>query len=110
VVRPAHNWGALVDTPLPAAKEVINAAPCIGLWSTLGIHVSGAVHICCVDTAGQVVLGNVAAESIAEIWRGPALERLRRMHLEGDRCRIGPCDGCTVWYEAEGAQGGRSDV
>jgi organic radical activating enzyme len=97
VVRAAHGWGAALDIEPPAARAAANRIPCIALWSTLGVHSNGAVHICCVDAAGTVHVGDAQTQSIAALWRGAVFTRVRQMHLDGRRAHLPICDGCTVW-------------
>jgi len=99
VVPRVFNWGNVQDAMRFESRQAANRIPCIALWSTLEAMANGDVHLCCVDVEGAVKLGNVRDRTIAEIWRGPELERIRQLHLSGDRSKIAICDGCTVWPE-----------
>ena len=97
MVRRAHNWGGQMPLGSPAGTDEVNMVPCIAIWSTLGIHVDGSVNLCCIDSGNSVQLGNVNSRSIAEIWHGEELRRIRDLHLNGRRAEIPICDGCTTW-------------
>ena len=101
VVQKAHNWGSTVETMKFGDEEAINDVPCIALWGTLCIHVDGQVGLCCMDTESAYPIGNLAQQSIAEIWKGEAMNEYRRRHLAGERAGIALCDGCTVWRPAK---------
>lgn len=58
---------------------------------------NGDVVICCVDWWRKEVVGNLRDQSLAEIWNGPELTRLRRAHAEGDGDSLPQiCRDCTV--------------
>jgi radical SAM protein with 4Fe4S-binding SPASM domain len=99
IVTRVYNWGKVQGAMRFEESQAANRVPCIALWSTLEVLADGNVYLCCVDVDGAVKLGNVADRSIAEMWRGPEIERVRRMHLSGARAQIPICDGCTVWTE-----------
>jgi len=101
VVQKAHNWGSTVETMKFGDEDAINDVPCIALWGTLCIHVDGQVGLCCMDTESAYPIGNLARQSIAEIWKGEAMNEYRRRHLAGERAGIALCDGCTVWRPAK---------
>jgi radical SAM protein with 4Fe4S-binding SPASM domain len=101
VVQKAHNWGSTVDVMKFGDENEINNVPCIALWGTLCIHVDGTVGLCCMDTKNIYPLGNLGRQSIAEIWRGTAMQSMRNMHEEGRRHEFPLCDKCTVWRESK---------
>lgn len=97
VVQKVHNWGATVKAMEFGDKDTANNIPCISLWGTFCIHVDGEVGLCCVDTNSDFMLGNVASQTITEIWAGDLLKRMREKHISGCRNEISICNGCTVW-------------
>ncbi len=101
VVQKAHNWGSAVKVKQFGDEDAVNDIPCIALWGTLCIHVDGQVGLCCMDTETTIPIGNVVSQSIAEIWSGRPLERMRKIHISGSRTKIALCDGCTVWRESK---------
>jgi len=99
VVQKAHNWASAVDVMRFGDENDVNNYPCIALWGTCVIHVNGDVPLCCMDTETKHKLGNVGAETLAEIWAGDAMRAAREKHLGGRRQQIAMCDGCTLWRE-----------
>ena len=45
------------------------------------------------------MLGNVAHQTLLEIWHGEPLAAIRQIHLEGRRNEISMCDNCGVWSD-----------
>lgn len=101
IVQRAHNWGSTVETMEFGDENIINNVPCIALWGTLCIHVDGEVGLCCMDTNTTIPVGNTRSQTISEIWSGKPLNDIRTKHIEGQRCKIPICDGCTVWRESK---------
>jgi len=67
----------------------------------MSIDVSGEVRMCCADQEGTTRMGDLRLQSIAEIWQGPELARIRQLHLEGRRHELAMCDGCPIWSPAK---------
>jgi hypothetical protein len=105
VVQKAHNWASMVNTKKFGDEFTINNIPCIGPFGTCCIHVDGTVGLCSMDTEPQPHgstgegIGSVATHTIAEVWSGEKVNRVRDVHLQGTRCDIKLCDGCTLWRE-----------
>jgi radical SAM protein with 4Fe4S-binding SPASM domain len=99
VVTRGYNWGIAQDVVARQGgpDDVHNRVPCLGLWTSFVIDVDGQVRMCCADQGGTTLLGDVRRQSIAEIWRGAELRRIREAHLAGQRRQIAMCDGCPIW-------------
>lgn len=78
---------------LPPEQRV----PCPFLFERLNIDSRGKVMMCGLDIAGDTDMGDARRRSIAEIWRGPAFERLRELHLSGRGRKIPLCRDCPDW-------------
>lgn len=91
-VKQLHNWGAfLVQLGQRPKKQV-----CPYPFYELAVKANGDVTVCCVDWNGQLVVGNVNLESLQEIWAGPRLAELRKVHLAGQRSKLTACRDCNV--------------
>jgi len=101
VVTKAHNWGSTVKTMEFGDENEVNNIPCIALWGTLAIHVDGKVGLCCMDTNTTVPLGNLNLQTIAEIWNGEPMKKIRQKHISAKRSEIPICDGCTLWRDTK---------
>ena len=62
----------------------------------LAVKANGDVTVCCVDWRGDLTVGNIHFESLQDIWAGPRLAELRRVHLEGQRSKLVACRDCNV--------------
>ena len=67
---------------------------CPALWSYLVVLSDMRATPCCSDINGDLALGDVRETPIMELWRGPALRRLRRAHLALDFSALAMCARC----------------
>jgi radical SAM protein with 4Fe4S-binding SPASM domain len=82
-------------------KPFINKAsknPCSWLFNRTVILTNGDIVMCCVDAKGVHIIGNVSKKSIKEIWDSPGYEKIRDLHVKGDKNKIPICSGCYVRY------------
>jgi MoaA/NifB/PqqE/SkfB family radical SAM enzyme len=86
---PYHNWGE----GGPPAEHF-----CVFPWKQLAVLVDGQATMCCVDAEGEIRLGDANVQTIAEIWNGPKLQRLREGFLR--QTAFHPrCRRCDVRHE-----------
>ena len=85
----SHNLARDLEQ-LAAGPETWYYSPCLVCWFHLHILVNGDVVPCCRST---YMLGNIAKQSLAEIWDGPAINEFRR--------RAAAPDG-HEWLKAQG--------
>src|SRR3990172_1390436 len=60
----------------------INRYPCTFLWYNPVILWDGRVTTCCVDYQGKGIIGDIKEDSLAGIWQGDTLQKIREAHLE----------------------------
>jgi radical SAM protein with 4Fe4S-binding SPASM domain len=82
---------ALANAPLPPAQA------CTLPFSELDIWADGKAVLCCEDWNEQHVVGDIATQSVREIWQGPALNRVRELHLARRGADIELCRQCKFW-------------
>jgi len=95
------NWGGQLEGFRPIARSYEPGLPCVALWSLMVIFGDGRVPLCNVDYNDQYPTGNVAEQSISEIWRSKIMAARRRAHLDGRKGNINICANCNVWDESE---------
>lgn len=61
------------------------------------VSTDGRVAQCCTDLLIDRPVGNVLEDAVLDIWRGPALKRLRRRLLAGDRSANHLCRACDFY-------------
>jgi len=86
-----HQWGGV-----KAPEQHF----CVFPWRQLAILVDGKATACCVDSEGEIVLGDARVQSVREIWEGEPLARIRRGFLQG-RDVEERCARCEVCHEKE---------
>jgi MoaA/NifB/PqqE/SkfB family radical SAM enzyme len=87
-VTDLHNWAGTLDHAGGAGF------PCYRQWLTFTVLWDGRVALCCADFDGRVILGDLTASSIADIWNGDAYRRVRREHLKDGGPEI--CRSCDL--------------
>ncbi|WP_169704233.1 radical SAM protein [Candidatus Kuenenia stuttgartensis] len=96
-----HNWdGTLNGTSPPNLKNLLEGTdryPCTFLWYNPVILWDGRVTTCCVDYQGKGIIGDIKEETLAEIWQGDTLQRIRDAHLENNYDSIPLCSNCQFW-------------
>ena len=65
------EWGETFDWPDLSAPEGGSAGFCYGLRDQVGVLCDGTVVPCCLDHEGDVPLGNLFRQELAEILDGP---------------------------------------
>ena len=91
-------WNSTTDADsISDLSEEFDLLPCGYLWTRMVVYWNGDVTLCCRDYNGELNLGNVADTSIKDIWNGPRMQELRRMHLDGRRHEISVCGHCDAY-------------
>jgi radical SAM protein with 4Fe4S-binding SPASM domain len=93
-VKEMHNWAGEIQGGERSEKFV----PCTFLWQALVIFWDGSALPCTQDFHGYYALGNVRHVSVAEVWNGDRLVRLREKMLRRDIADLETCSRCDrVW-------------
>ncbi len=73
--------------------------PCWKPYTDMVVYWDGQVALCNHDWTRDAsqVLGNVARQSIAEVWNSPAYVGVREAHRSGGVSSLAPCDHCDHW-------------
>lgn len=91
------NYKGDVGTDLPIPNY-----PCEHI-TRLDILASGKVTLCCQDQDAEYGWGDVNTHSVLEVYRGKVASEVRRMHREGLRKDLEPCNTCNLfWPSLEG--------
>jgi len=69
--------------------------PCQNLWKELVISNDGRAAMCCVDYNITEEIGHINNNSIMEIWRGLAMQRLRKIHMQKRYKELEMCRDCN---------------
>ncbi|MBI5233319.1 MAG: SPASM domain-containing protein [Deltaproteobacteria bacterium] len=95
-----HNWsGEFAARQVESGFHIErvdrgSSSPCSHLWFALNIKHDGRVVPCCRDLRGDVVLGDAIKESLADIWNGEKIMRLRDIHSRREFDKVPLCKDC----------------
>lgn len=73
---------------------------CRHLQDSTIIGWDGRVSLCCIDAERKYVLGNVADQSLEQIYNGPAMQQIRDAQARGDYGSIPLCAACAYRDES----------
>ena len=92
------SWAGTFDTvaapPKVRSTSTETRSPCRMLYKTLTVYYDGRTTPCCYDHACRLEVGNAKTTSIADIWHGDELRRLRHLHETGRVNEIDLCRDC----------------
>ncbi len=85
-----------IAEPLPPFSRRL---PCWKPYTDMIVYWDGQVALCNHDWTRDAAkaLGNVARQSIAEVWKSPAYDEVRKAHWSGEVASLSPCDHCDHW-------------
>lgn len=75
--------------------ENLKGKPCHYPFYKLFIDWNGDALFCANDWQKEIVVGNLAKQSLEEVWLGEKITEERKRLIEGDRSKS-PCSKCTV--------------
>ncbi len=79
------------ETPLKQDRIV-----CPYPFYSLAVNFDGSVSVCCADWSHGTVIGNVGDTALIDIWNGPAMRKLRALHLANRRSENSACANCQT--------------
>lgn len=100
LINEFNDWAGKVEdrSVLQATTARRRCGPCRMLWMNLSVHADGKVSACCHDSEDELIVGDLSAgDTLASIWRGEKLSRLRRLHREGRFEELPICLACKNW-------------
>ncbi len=101
-IRQLHNWtgqedfqaNAMMPDQLLDETMEKNRVVCHFPFRFLYINQNGIVRVCCVDWANNITVGDVSKEKLIDIWNGFKINKIRLMHLKGEKNKIEACANC----------------
>ena len=90
-VRAQERWNTYEN---PIHPE--NNSPCLFLWERLLVCHDGTCNPCDEDYKTMLSPGNINEKSLAEIWQGSKMTKIREDHMMDRRNCHMPCDRCAV--------------
>jgi radical SAM protein with 4Fe4S-binding SPASM domain len=81
-------------------QRQLHLKPCADIYRAIFVYYNGDVVPCCYDIAGKAIVGNLARQTLREIWDSPAYVDLRR-RIDGAARRPDEepelCRSCLKW-------------
>src|SRR5262249_3431150 len=106
-LEPRTNWTGYEGRDLTQlgrvddnARSKIASPPeksiCAYPFFILVVHADLDVSVCCADWNKKALVGNLAKQSVGEVWRSKALRDFQKLHVENRRSENESCRNCTV--------------
>ena len=91
-INPLFNWGGT------KAQGTMNGQPhpCPRIFSQMCILWDGRVPLCCQDGEGDVILGDLNTQSIAEVYDSHLYRHYRQCHNDGRFSEMELCRDCNM--------------
>jgi len=92
-----ENRGGTVSAATALAPSTLHPfAKCTRPFRQACITFDGLMLLCCVDYTREVVLGDVNAESIYDIWNGSKMRQIREAMVAGRADKLPLCTKCQI--------------
>lgn len=92
--RNFHNFGGHLGVIDKNSKKKYTVCPYP--WYQFAVSWNGDVVICCRDTSGKMVLGNIFSKTITEIWNDEPLKNIRKLLIDQKTNNLEPCNNCDL--------------
>ena len=73
--------------------------PCLKILDEMFFYTDGTAPLCCWDSAGRGLVGDVKKENVLEIWNGTTMRALRDLLNRGRRDLIHLCSRCDAYAD-----------
>jgi hypothetical protein len=103
LISKMHNWGGQIEDERIPVLENSNGGfgSCYFPFSQLAIQCDGSSRICCVDTDGTALTGDLNRQSIEQVWQGFTQEKYRSAFINKRKDLLpNICRDCT--YPSKG--------
>lgn len=86
----------LYSYPWEGQTESTNL-PCLKIEKELFFYVDGTATLCCWDSVGRQIIGDVKKEHALDIWNGQEMARCRTLLDSGQRDKLELCSRCDAY-------------
>jgi MoaA/NifB/PqqE/SkfB family radical SAM enzyme len=94
-----HNWANWTSENVVAGGGKLRK-PCLRLWRTFTVLVSGDVALCCLDYDGRFLLGRLDEKTtIRDVFDDRPYREIRRCHREARQADNALCAECTMSFQ-----------
>ncbi len=78
--------------------------PCLKIANEMHFYVDGKATLCCWDTKGRQIVGDINTQSVLDIWNGTELARCRTLLDHGQRDQLDLCQRCDAYAHVDFSQ------
>lgn len=71
--------------------------PCLKIEKELFFYVDGTATLCCWDSIGRQIIGDVNKQHALDIWNGEEINRCRDLLDRGERSQLNLCSRCDAY-------------
>ncbi len=75
--------------------------PCLKIEKELFFYVDGTATLCCWDSTGRQLIGDVKTENALDIWNGQEMSRCRSLLDAGERDKLELCSRCDAYDQVD---------
>jgi len=75
--------------------------PCLKIEKELFFYVDGTATLCCWDSTGRQLIGDVKEENALDIWNGQEMARCRSLLDAGKREELNLCSRCDAYEHVD---------
>ena len=94
LVVPLYRW------PWEGQERPVQK-PCLKILDEMFFYTDGTAPLCCWDSAGRGLIGDVTKESVLDIWNGPLMRAMRDLLNRGRRDLIHLCSRCDAYADVQ---------
>ena len=99
-----HDWSEKIKTSKKTSFNnyvTFSQSPCRLPFTEMTINWDGTVSLCCQDTEGEIIIGDVNHQTIKQIWQSQKIQSIRQQHLDIKTDNLKLCSKCklrTFWW------------
>lgn len=75
-------------------QPIMPTDTCPYIFYSISVNADGLVSSCFLDWGRKLIIGDVRAQSLKDIWNSKSMNSLRRLHLDGRRKENPVCGAC----------------
>lgn len=75
--------------------------PCLKIQDEMFFYVDGTATLCCWDSQGRQIIGDINKQSLLDIWNGEELARCRTLLDAGKRDQLQLCMRCDAYENVD---------
>jgi hypothetical protein len=94
LVVPLYRW------PWEGQEKPVRK-PCLKILDEMFFYTDGTAPLCCWDSAGRGIIGDVKQETVLDIWNGPVMKSMRELLNRGRRDLIHLCSRCDAYADVQ---------